>query len=219
MLHVTPLGAALRGLVSGLAGSAAQDAFFALTRPITPGQPEGAFEPPEAQQTEEQATETVARRVVEGLAARGPLPPDAKRVGGRIVHYAFGGGWGVVYGLTRESARGLDRPTGAAAFGAGVWAVSDNGLLPLFNLAGGPRRYPLRNHAYAVAAHLVYGLAVCGVYGALRPVGAREPRRSALGGVGVGLMGLAALLPGGVGKAARVARGVDAARRAFASAV
>lgn len=217
MLHVTPLGAALRGLASGLAGSAAQDAFFAATRPITPGQPEGAFAPPEPQQAGEQATETVARRVVEGLAARGPLPPDARRVGGRLVHYAFGGGWGVVYGLARESARGLEGPGGAAAFGVGVWAVSDNGLLPLFNLAGGPRRYPLKNHAYAVAAHLVYGLAVAGTYAALRPARAAQPRRSLVGGLGLALATLAGALPGRVGRAARLARGVDAARRAFAA--
>lgn len=197
---VTPLGAALRGFVAGLAGSAAQDVFFALTRRATPRQPRGAFDPPEVQQLSEQATETVARRVVEGLAARGNLPPDAKRLAGRAVHYGFGGGWGAVYGLARESIPALRGPAGGVGFGAAVWMASDNVILPAFNLAGGPRRYSARNHAYALAAHAVYGLALQRAYAALRP--GLAGRAS----LGLGALGLLATLPGRSGRVARHAR-------------
>lgn len=206
---VTPLGAVLRGVVAGLAGSAAQDVFFAATRSITPGQPRDAFDPPEAQQLSEQPTETVARRLAEGLAARGSLPPDAKRIAGRAVHYGFGGGWGAVYGLLRES---VPTPRGAAcgaAFGAGVWFVSDNAILPAFRLAGGPQRYPLKNHAYALAAHLVYGTVVQGVYEALRPgLGGRTS-------LGLAALGLVSALPGKPGRVVRQARRAMALKQAL----
>lgn len=207
---ITPLGAALRGFVAGLAGSAAQDVFFALTRSITPGQPKGAFDPPEAQQLSEQPTETVARRLVEGLAARRSLPADVKHVAGRAVHYGFGGGWGVVYGLVRESVPGFEGAACGAGFGATVWMVSDNAILPAFRVAGGPTRYPLKNHAYALGAHLVYGLAVHGVYSALRP--GLDGRV----GLGLGALGLLGALPGKPGRLARHARRAMAVRQALA---
>lgn len=206
---VTPLGALVRGFVAGLAGSAAQDVFFAATKSITPGQPKHAFDPPEVQQLSEQPTETVARRLAEGLAARHSLPPDAKRVAGRAVHYGFGGSWGAVYGLVRES---LPLPQGAvsgATFGAGVWLVSDNAILPAFRLAGGPQRYPLKNHAYAIAAHVVYGVVVQGVYEALRPgLGGRTS-------LGLAALGLVSALPGKPGRVARHARRAMAVKQAL----
>lgn len=207
---VTPLGALLRGIVAGLAGSAAQDVFFGVTRSITPGQPKDAFDPPEAQQLSEQPTETVARRLVEGLGARDSLAPDAKHVAGRAVHYGFGGGWGGLYGLVRESTSALgEGPASGAAFGAAVWLVSDNAVLPAFKLAGGPRRYPVKNHAYAIAAHLVYGVTVQAVYEALRPgLGGRTS-------LGLAALGLASALPGKPGRLVRHARRAMAVKQAL----
>ena len=167
--RVTPLAALGRGLAAGLAGSLAQDVFFALTKKIAPESPKEAFEPPEPQQKEERATETAARRVVEGAMKR-ELPK--KSVAGRVVHYLFGGAWGGAYGLLAGSFRPAATLGGGAAFGSLVWLVSDDFILPVFKLAAWPRAYPLKNHAYAVAAHLVYGATVYGVYkGITRAVG------------------------------------------------
>lgn len=214
---VTPLGAVLRGVVAGFAGSAAQDAFFALTRPITPESPKDAFEPPDVQQLSETKTETVARRLVTGLAARDALPPDAKRAAGRAVHYGFGGGWGAVYGLVRESVPGLDCARCGAGFGAAVWMVSENALLPAFRLAGGPRRYPLKTHAYAVAAHVVYGVAVYAAYEALRPGLGRPSFGLGRTSLGLGALGLLGALPGKPGRLARRARRAVAVKQALAA--
>ena len=42
-------------------------------------------------------------------------------------------------------------------FGAAVWAIADETLVPLFGLSKPPIAYPLSKHLYSLAAHLVYG--------------------------------------------------------------
>jgi uncharacterized membrane protein YagU involved in acid resistance len=174
------LGALARGLVAGAVGSAAQDLFFRVTRTITPPTPREAFSPPEPEQREENATETVARRVVAYFLRR-PLSPRGKARGGVVVHYAFGAALGGAYGLLREAAPALRSPAGVIAFGVGAWVTGDDLILPAFRLAAGPMAYPLKTHAYAIAAHLVFSAAVAAVYEVTRPrslaarVGLRVP--------------------------------------------
>lgn len=164
--RMTPLGAVVRGVVAGAVGSAVQTLFARATSRIAPSSPEGVFQPPEEEQQREQATQTVARRFVEDLVQRGPLR-DKER-GGAIVHEAFGAAWGGVYGLIRGSYAPVGTPLGVAAFSTLVWVVGDNLTLPVFRLAAWPRAYPLRTHAYAWAAHLVYGAAVAAAFEAQR---------------------------------------------------
>ena len=163
---MTPAGAVARGVVAGAAGSFVQTAFFKVTGPFAPPTPEGVFLPPEQQQRDEQATQTVARRLVEGLMQRGPI--HDKRRAGEIVHYAFGAAWGGVYGLIRGTTPAVATPAGVAAFGTAVWLVSDNMILPAFKLSARPGAYSPRTHAYAWAAHLVYAAAVAAAFEAQR---------------------------------------------------
>lgn len=156
----TPMRALVEGMVAGVVGAGVQSWFFRATASIAPKPPKGAFVPPEGEQTHESALETVARRIVEDLAQRGPLEERQRARIGTAVHYGFGAAWGGLYGLLRASYPRLWRPSGVAAFSLGVWAGSDNLLLPAFKLAAWPHRYPVRSHAYAVAAHLVYGAGV-----------------------------------------------------------
>jgi hypothetical protein len=167
-IRPSPIGALARGLVAGALGSAAQDLFFRLTRKIEPARLEGAFAPPERDQIEENATETVARRVMEGLLQR-PLSPAGKARGAIVVHYAFGAALGGMYGLLRETTPALRTPLGTLAYGFGAWMVGDNLVIPTFRLGGWPQAYPLKTHAYALGAHLVYSVAVAASYEALRP--------------------------------------------------
>lgn len=156
---MTPLGALLRGFAAGVIGSAVQTEFFKLTASITLSAKAPDFVPPERQQQNETSTATVARRFIENFMQRGPLSDENKKAGGKAVHYLFGGGWGAFYGVARESWPG-SRGKGvlpAVAFGTLVWMVSDNFILPVFRLSDWPAGYPLRNHAYAWVAHLVYG--------------------------------------------------------------
>jgi hypothetical protein len=160
MRRKTPFGALIEGIIAGAVGAGVQSLFFRATADLAPAPPKGAFDPPEAEQANENALETVARRLVEDLAQRGPLDEKDKARIGNGIHYGFGAAWGGLYGLLRASYPRLWRPSGVAAFSIGVWLLGDNVILPLFNVAAWPHRYPLRSHAYAVAAHLAYGAGV-----------------------------------------------------------
>lgn len=166
MRRMTPIRALVVGAAAGILGNVVQDLFSAATARIAPVTPKRAFTPPESEQREETPTQTVARRTVENLVDRGPL--EHKKAGGEIVHYVYGTAWGALYGLLAESFPALRTPAGGLAFGATVWMASENVILPLFRLRAWPQRYPLKIHAYDLAAHLAYGAAVCGAFEAAR---------------------------------------------------
>lgn len=160
MRRKTPIRALVEGIIAGAVGAGVQSLFFRATSSVAPPTPKDAFDPPELEQAHENALETVGRRLVEDLAQRGPLDEQDKARIGNIVHYGFGAAWGGLYGLLRASYPRLWRPSGVAAFSLGVWLLGDNTILPLFKVAAWPHRYPLRTHAYAIAAHLAYGAGV-----------------------------------------------------------
>ena len=162
MRRKTPMRAVIEGLIAGAVGAGVQSLFFRATSKIAPKPPKDAFRPPEPQQAGESELETTARRLVEGLAQRGPLDERGKKRIGQLVHYGFGARWGALYGLMRASYPRLWSVGGVAGFSLAVWAVGDNLLLPAMKLAGWPHRYPLRTHAYAAAAHLAFGAGMAG---------------------------------------------------------
>ena len=43
-------------------------------------------------------------------------------------------------------------------YGASIWIVADEGVVPALGLSKSPAEYPLSIHAYALASHFVYGL-------------------------------------------------------------
>ncbi len=162
----SPLGAVVRGMIAGAIGAGVQSLFFKATarwKPKPTRLPE-ELQTPDAQ--EESPLQTVARRSLEGLMQRGPVAPETTAAAGSAVHYLFGAGWGGLYALCRESFR-----TSPVLFGIGVWAVSDNLLLPAFRVAAWPQHYSLREHHYAVHAHVVYGLGTSAAYALLRDLG------------------------------------------------
>jgi hypothetical protein len=160
----SPVVALAEGLLAGALGAAVQTLFFSATRKLAPRPAKDAFTPPELEQRDERETETIARRAFEELAGRGPLSPEQKQLGGQLVHFAFGAGWGGLYGLARATWPQLRHPLGVGAFALTVWATSDNLILPAFRLAAWPQKYPPRTHAYAIAAHLAYGVGVAGAF-------------------------------------------------------
>lgn len=159
--------ALLEGLAAGAVGAGMQSIDFRATERITPKSPDQAFDPPEAEQADESALETTARRLVEGLAQRGPLDERQKARLGELVHYGFGAGWGGLYGLVRASYPRAWSPRGMAGFALGVWLLGDNLLLPAMRLAAWPHRYPPKVHAHALGAHLAYGAGVALTLGAI----------------------------------------------------
>lgn len=168
-IRPTPFGTLVRGLAAGAFGSGVLNLFFKATTKISPATPKDVFKPPEAEQREENATETVARRFAQYMLQR-PLSPEGKAKGAQIVHYAFGAGLGAAYGLLRESIPSLHKPAGVLAYGFGAWMLGDNLVLPAFRLAAWPNAYPLKTHAYALAAHLAFAAAVSAAYETTRPL-------------------------------------------------
>jgi hypothetical protein len=168
-----PVAAVGFGLVAGALGAAMQSLFFKLSSSITPEPPKHAFEPPDPRQKEESETETVARRVATGLMRKRTPSDEALARAGQAVHFGFGALWGVPYALLREALKKRPPLAEILGYGAFVWMVSDNLILPSFKLAAWPQKYPVKTHAYAVAAHLAYAGATSAAYEGLRALSPR----------------------------------------------
>ena len=87
------------------------------------------------------------------------LTKTEKEVAGAVAHYAMGITSGAIYGtiveVLPEATVGEGLP-----FGATVWLIADEGIVPAIGLSKSSKEYPLSIHAYALASHLVYGLTV-----------------------------------------------------------
>jgi hypothetical protein len=106
---------------------------------------------------------TVRAAEAAARAVGGALPDRRSReVGGKAVHYGYGIAWGAAFALAGRSVAPRWRPPPLAtglAFGALLWLVSDEVLVPLFGFSREPARYPPSSHLKGLAAHLVYGVA------------------------------------------------------------
>ena len=102
------------------------------------------------------ATVRVAERAA-ALAGRS-LPEDRRDAAGEVVHYATGAAFGALFGVLAPR---LPLPVVAAGalYGAAVWLVSDETVVPALGFSRRPWEYPASTHAKALAAHLVYGTA------------------------------------------------------------
>jgi putative membrane protein len=114
-----------------------------------------------------------AARIANAVAELGfdhALTKREKEAGGALAHYAMGITSAAIYGALAEvwpaATVGLGLP-----FGAAVWVVADEGVVPALGLSKSAAEYPLSIHAYAFTSHLVYGLTVEVVRRALRGEG------------------------------------------------
>jgi hypothetical protein len=155
-------GALTKGLLAGIAGTAAMTAVqLAVTKaqgkPLATPVPESwADAPPPAQVAKKGAMAAGAGHVV--TRKQVPLLTNA-------MHWLYGTAWGPVYGLVAKQTR-PDPVRGGAALGAGVWGAAYAELVPL-GIYEPPWRYPVKQLATDLGFHLVYGLAVAGAYAAL----------------------------------------------------
>ncbi len=157
-----------KGMVAGFAGTGAMTlaqtqllskiptGFTPGGAPRFPAEPEGA---------DENATETAARRIFEGLGARHLSKRQKARVS-QLVHYGSGAAWGGLFGLLVPR-----RPTvwEGMAWGLAVWIVGDNLLAPALRFSDWPWRYPTGVTARGLLAHLVYGAGTAALLRATAP--------------------------------------------------
>lgn len=91
-------------------------------------------------------------------AVTGSVPSRAGRSWlGTAAHYAFGGAAGACYGVMAGRLP-IVRAGRGVAYGTAVWIVADETVTPLLDLSRGPSELPAGVHAYALAAHWVFGL-------------------------------------------------------------
>jgi hypothetical protein len=98
------------------------------------------------------AAEAISRRV-----AHHALTPAEKTLAGPAVHYAMGALNGALYGGAAELAPRLSLGRGLG-FAVALWFGADEALVPFLRLSRPAVAYPLRTHARALGAHVVYGL-------------------------------------------------------------
>lgn len=97
------------------------------------------------------------------------LNADEKGPAGEIVHYTFGIANAVAFGAIL-SVFGIVGIAWGITFGVLLFVAIDELGLWALGLAKGPWNYALSIHAYAFAAHVVYGLALGSGYELLRMV-------------------------------------------------
>jgi putative membrane protein len=146
----------LAGSLGGLAAAWVMSEFQGLmTRAM------GQSHSPEQQSEEEDATVKTAKKISSGLLHH-EISPERKKTAGTIVHYAYGAGIGALYGGLAQK---VDTTTAGfgSAYGTAVWALGDEVAVPALKLGKKPTETPVPVHAQALAAHLVYGVALEGV--------------------------------------------------------
>lgn len=105
---------------------------------------------------DDDATIRTANAVSE-LVLHHHLAKSEKETAGAVVHYAFGVSSAAMYGALAEFVPAATVCEGTA-FGAAVWLIADEGMVPALGLSRKPTDYPLSVHAHSFASHLVYGM-------------------------------------------------------------
>ena len=85
------------------------------------------------------------------------LTKSEKETAGAVAHYAMGVTSGAVYGAVAEMMPAATVAEGLP-FGAAVWVIADEAVVPALGLSRRPSDYPASIHIYSFASHLVYGL-------------------------------------------------------------
>ncbi|MDQ3135609.1 MAG: DUF1440 domain-containing protein [Acidobacteriota bacterium] len=97
------------------------------------------------------------------------LTEGEKETAGTAFHYAMGATSVALYGAVAEIIPEVKAGAGLP-FGAAVWLIADEGIVPAVGLSKSPTEYPLSIHAYAFTSHLVFGLTAEIVRRAMRSV-------------------------------------------------
>ena len=141
---------AVAGLIGGLVASFVMSEFQSLLSKFA------EEEKKSKKKKDEPANVKTAEAISENVFDH-QLKKSEKEPAGEAVHYAMGATSGLIYGIISEIAPmttvGLGLP-----FGAAVWLVADDVVVPALGLAKPATQYPLSTHAYALSSHLVYGL-------------------------------------------------------------
>lgn len=153
---ITPLGAAVRGMVAGAAGTATMDlVWFARYRRGGGNDQflDWEFGAP-SDWDSAPAPAKVARRVGEGFLGR-EIPVERIRLLNNTVHWSYGVFWGALYGIVAGSLRHAS-PIYGFLLAPVVWA-SAYVVLPLAKVYKPIWEYDSKTLAKDLGAHMAYG--------------------------------------------------------------
>jgi len=155
------------GIAGGLLASLLMEQFQALWNKaaveLNPTKDEETSSAPE-----ESSTIKVAQAISERFTHK-RIPADKKVVASETVHYAMGATSGAIYGVTAELIP-LATVAEGLVFGASVWLVADEAIVPALGLGKSAKQTPVSTHIYALTSHLVYGFVTETVRRAMRGV-------------------------------------------------
>jgi hypothetical protein len=126
---------------------------------VQPGTPEHGAGAELAELGLDNPNDNAAERTANIVAAKvfdRELTEKEKHIGGELAHYAFGATTGAVYGAASEFFPEMTIGAGIP-FGAAVWLIADEIVVPALGLSKSSKEYPLSHHSVSFAAHLVYG--------------------------------------------------------------
>ncbi len=141
---------AVAGLIGGLVASFVMSEYQALLSKLSE-------EEEKSKKKKEEPANVKAAAEISKAVFDHRLKKSEKEPAGEAMHYAMGAASGLIYGIASEIAPmttvGLGLP-----FGAAVWLVADDIVVPALGLSKPVTEFPLSTHAYALSSHLVYGL-------------------------------------------------------------
>ena len=187
-MHPRLEGLAL-GLIGGIAGLAAMELAQRLTKPLVRSRaprPTDVFQSERSMSLvglhhheDESATDAIGRLGYEKLLHRVPSE-KAKRALSWAVHLGYGLAMAGLYGALRASGHPpwrrhrMTALRDGAIYGAALWLVGDELVMPLLGFADKPTQYHPTQHLQSLAAHLGYGVATAAATDALRHNGFRH---------------------------------------------
>lgn len=157
------LKGAIAGLAGGIAATVVMSGFQALLSSLSKENKKKS-----GKKKEEPANVKAAEAISESVFDH-RLTKSEKEPAGQAMHYAMGATSGLMYGIASELAPITTAGFGLP-FGAAVWLIADDVVVPSLGLAKPPAEYPFSEHAYALSSHLVYGLTTDLVRRAVREI-------------------------------------------------
>ena len=117
-----------------------------------------AIESEDKKRREEELRAEPPYQVMAAKAARAAgreLSDEQKKKVGMALHWAYGLGWGVLYGVLRRRSRPLALAAGIP-FAVLFFAIGDEGLNWALGTTPPPREFPWEAHARGLAAHIAF---------------------------------------------------------------
>ena len=145
------LKGAVAGFIGGIVGTVVMTGFQALLSSLAEEEKKKS-----KKKADEPANVKAAEAISENVFGH-HLQKSEKEPAGEAMHWAMGAGSGLIYGLMSElapvSTAGFGLP-----FGAAVWLIADDIVVPALGFSKPVTEYPLSTHFYALSSHLVYGV-------------------------------------------------------------